>query len=173
MKKCYPDKQYNSVTEITLEELSSMGIKGLIMDIDNTLTFKDRPEVLPEVKEWITLLKSHYIQLAIVSNNKRERVEPFARNLSVMYFYRSMKPLKRGFRKAQKMFCLKSNQIAVVGDQIYTDVYGAKRCGMKALFVYPMELEDGPFFRLKRKMECKYVNHSFLKGNKENREESQ
>lgn len=55
------------------------------------------------------------------------------------------------------MFHLDAAQIAVVGDQIYTDVLGAKRCGMKALLVQPIQLETGTFFRLKRKMERKYV----------------
>ena len=157
VKSCYPDKQYTKVTEITIEELNALGVKGLILDIDNTLTVRDHPEVSPEVKQWLNFLKCHFIKLAVVSNNKRERVEPFARKLGIMYFSRSMKPLKKGLRQAQKMFHLDAAQIAVVGDQIYTDVLGAKRCGMKALLVQPIQLETGTFFRLKRKMERKYV----------------
>lgn len=162
MKNCYPDKQYAKVTEITIEELNALGVKGLILDIDNTLTVSDHPEVSPEVKQWLNFLKCHFIKLAVVSNNKRERVEPFARSLGVMYFFRSMKPFKKGLRQAQKMFHLDAAQIAVVGDQIYTDVLGAKRCGMKALLVQPIQLETGAFFRLKRKMERKYVKQSLF-----------
>lgn len=148
-----PDRYFNSVTDIRPEELHALGIRGLILDVDNTLTTHGNPEISPEIQAWLYRMKAQRFQLAVVSNNARSRVEPFGRRIGVAYFWRARKPFACGYKRAQKLFGLRPEQIAVVGDQVFTDIAGAKGCGMHAFIVRPLEPESGPFFRFKRRLE--------------------
>ena len=126
----YPKLYLNSVKEISLELLKKCNIKGLILDVDNTLI--DYNKNMPEgIKEWADNLKNSGIDLCIVSNtNQKQKVKDVAKKLGIPYIYFAMKPLKRGLNKAKKILNLESNQIGVVGDQILTDIIGANICKM-------------------------------------------
>lgn len=93
------------------------------------------------------------MKLTILSNNSRERVEPFARKLGLDFVARACKPLPFGMTRAQRLFGLPKKQIAVIGDQIFTDIVGGNWKGMYTILVEPFTLEQGVFFRLKRKLE--------------------
>ena len=149
----YPKLYLNSVKEITLQMLEQNNIKGLILDVDNTLIDFDKK--MPEgVKEWAENLKQNNIKLYIVSNsNHKEKVENTAKTLDIPYTYFAKKPLKSGLNKAKKNMELPSEQIAVVGDQIFTDVIGANRTKMFSILVKPIDEKDIWITMLKRPIE--------------------
>lgn len=154
-----PDLYLNNVTEITLDLLQSLGIKGLVLDVDNTLTLHNSQEVLDAVLDWLALMKQSGILLTIVSNNNEERVKPFAKRLGLHYVAFGCKPLTRGFTQAAKQFKLPVEQIAVVGDQIYTDIVGGNLKGMLTILTVPFQEENNAFFKLKRKLEQIHIQH--------------
>ena len=145
------------VTEITPDVLGKMGIRGLILDLDNTLTTHDNPVPADGVLDWIALMKQSGIKLMIVSNNHPPRVRPFADMLGLPFVSEGRKPLTKGFSEAMRKMELKKSQLAAVGDQIYTDVLGANLFGIKMLYVTPIEHEKTTFFKVKRKLERPFL----------------
>ncbi len=143
----------SSVTEITPEFLQKYRICGLLLDLDNTLTTHNNPVPAEGVLDWIARMKRAGIRLMIVSNNSRVRVKPFSELLGIDFVPRGMKPMTFGFTKAMKRMGLTKRDTAVVGDQLFTDILGANIKGIRTIYVFPIQEEDGPFFRLKRKLE--------------------
>lgn len=153
------------ITDITYEYLEKKGIKGLILDLDNTLTTHDNPKPADGVLDWIGNMKKNNIRLMIVSNNHSPRVKPFADMLGLDFVSEGAKPLTKGFKEACKLMKLKKNELAAVGDQIYTDVLGANLYGIRMLYVAPIEHEKTKFFKLKRKLEVPFLPKKFYKEN--------
>lgn len=139
-----------SVCDISMEILNNLNVKALILDIDNTLTTHDNPNIKPEILSWINLMKSNGIKLMIVSNNYPERVTPFAHMLDIDFVSRGQKPLTKGFSEACRRLKVPKENICAVGDQIFTDILGANLKGIKSIFVFPMEYENTTFFKIKR-----------------------
>lgn len=158
----YPKGYFNKVSEISLEYLRENNIKGLILDVDNTLIdyYKNISE---ETINWATYLKQNGIKMCILSNsNKKEKVKEVAGKLGLEYTYFGMKPFKRGFKKAKKMLGLENREIAAVGDQIFTDVIGSNRMNMHSILVEPIEEKDIFVTLLKRPIE-NYIKKQYLK----------
>lgn len=149
----YPDRYFNSVREITITLLKQNHIKGIILDVDNTLI--DYYKKMPEgVEEWCQDLKKEGIRFCIASNsNKKDKVEMVANSLQIPYIYFAKKPLKNGLRKAQKVLELREEEIAVAGDQIFTDILGANRCHMFSILVDPIQEKDIFITVIKRPIE--------------------
>ncbi len=151
--KLYPNAYLKNVKEITIDFLNKNNIKALILDVDNTLIDFNK-KMLDGVEEWCKNLKKQGIKLFIVSNsNKKTKVEMVAKKLELQYIHFATKPFKRGFRKAAKMLQEKNENIAVVGDQIFTDVIGANRCKMFSILVEPIEKKDLLVTKIKRPLE--------------------
>ena len=146
-----------SVCDITPELLKNLGVKGLLLDIDNTLTTHDNPVPATGVLDWIAIMKSAEIQMRLVSNNHSPRVQPFAKLLNISYVCESKKPLSKGFSQAMQEMQISKNALCVVGDQIYTDILGANWFHVKSIYVKPMELEKTAFFKFKRFMEKPFL----------------
>lgn len=149
----YPNAHFNNVREIKIDFLQKNKIKALILDVDNTLIDYDRnlPE---ETIKWAEDLKEKGIKLYILSNsNKKEKVKTVAGKLKVEYEYFGKKPLKMGFKKVQKKLQEESENIGVVGDQIFTDVIGGNRCKMFTILVEPIAEKDIWITVLKRPIE--------------------
>ncbi|MCM1226590.1 MAG: YqeG family HAD IIIA-type phosphatase [Clostridium sp.] len=151
------DYAFWRVTEITPEFLKKNNIKGLLLDIDNTLTTHDNPVPADGVPDWITLMKNSGIKLVLVSNNHPPRVEPFADMLGLEFVCEGKKPLSSGFNRAQQRMGIPFSQLAVVGDQIFTDILGANLKRVRGIFVYPIEHENTRFFKLKRLAEKPFL----------------
>ncbi len=157
MKILTPTVAFNSVLEITPEILEKMGVLGLILDIDNTLTTHDNPVPRDGVFEWLETMRENKISLIILSNNKSaERVRKFA-DIFELDFVRGKKPLTGGFYKAMEKISLEKSQVLAVGDQLFTDICGANFSGIKSAFVVPIEKEKTLFFRFKRFMEKPFL----------------
>ena len=148
-----PTFALRSVLEITPAALKLHGIKALILDIDNTLTTHDNPVPAEGVQEWIADMKKHGIKLIVVSNNRAERVIPFARLLKLRFVPNGAKPLPMGIIRAVKRLGLKKSEVCIVGDQIFTDILGANLSGIRSIFVDPIEPEKSRFFKIKRTVE--------------------
>lgn len=161
----YPDLYVNNIKEITIEILNKNKIKGLILDVDNTLIDYDK-NLLDGAKEWCDNLKQNKIKLFIVSNtNKVKKVEKVAKFLDLDYIYFAHKPNKKGFLKAQKLMGLKVEEIAAVGDQIFTDVLGGNRVGMFTILTKPIDERDIAITKIKRPFE-KIIINNYLKKQK-------
>lgn len=118
----YPNIYLNNVKEITLELLKENDIKGLLLDVDNTLIDFDL-KILEGSKEWCEGLRKEGIKLCILSNtNKIEKVKRVAKELELPYINFAKKPFKKGFRRAIDLLILDAKNVAAVGDQIMTDV---------------------------------------------------
>ena len=149
----YPDAHLNNVREITTNFLQNNKINALILDVDNTLIDYDKnlPE---ETIEWAKELKNNNIKLYILSNtNKKEKVKTVAEKLGIEYMYFAKKPLKSGFKKVQEKLKEPSQNIAVVGDQIFTDIVGGNRCKMFTILVEPIAEKDIWITMVKRPLE--------------------
>ncbi len=146
-----------SVCDITPELLERFGIRGLLLDIDNTLTTHDNPVPAEGVEAWVAGMQAAGISLCLVSNNHPPRVAPFAKRLGLDYVCEGKKPLSKGYREAMERMQLPKRALAAVGDQIFTDVLGANLFGVPCIFVFPMELEQTKFFKLKRKLELPFL----------------
>ena len=149
----YPKIYLNNVKEIAYELLQENNIKGLILDVDNTLIdyYKNMPE---GVEQWCKDLQKRNIKFCIASNsNKREKVKGVSEKLGIPYVFFAKKPLKMGLNKAKNIMGLKSEEVAVVGDQIFTDVLGANRCKMFSILVEPIKEKDILITIIKRPIE--------------------
>lgn len=163
----YPNLYCKNVTAITIEILKKNSIKGLILDVDNTLIDIDR-NMDPKVKDWVDNLKKDNIKLCIVSNsNKVDKIKMVSETLDIPYFYFAKKPFKSGFLKAKKLMNLECKNIAAVGDQIMTDVIGSNRCKMFSILVDPISNKDIFLTKVKRPIEKFIINKYLSKMEKE------
>lgn len=163
----YPNIYLANVKEITLELLNKNNIKGLLLDVDNTLIDFDL-KILEGAKEWINNLKENNIKLCILSNtNKIEKVKMVAKELEIPYINFAKKPFKKGFKKGIELLNLQPNQIAVVGDQVMTDVLGGNRMKMFTILTKPLGKKDIFITRVKRPFENIIIKRYLKKVSKE------
>ena len=163
----YPKDYFKSVTEITYEYLNKNNIKGLILDVDNTLIDYDK-NLSTAIITWTNEMKKNNIKMFILSNsNKKDKVEEVAKRLDLEYTFFGTKPLKRGFKIAKKKLELENENIAAVGDQIFTDVIGANRMKMYSILVEPIKEKDIFITLIKRPIE-NFIKKKYLKTKEEN-----
>lgn len=165
----YPRMLVNSVKEITVEILNKNNIKALILDVDNTLINIEQ-QLSEDVKKWVQTMKDNDIKLYILSNtNNKQKVEKVANALDIPYRNLAKKPFKKGFLEVQKTLKEEPQNIAAVGDQIFTDVIGGNRCKMFTILVEPIQKKEYWYTRWKRPIENviknKYKKHT-IKGEK-------
>jgi len=133
-----PDLKVDNIYELTGEILETMNIKVLIADLDNTIAKYENEIPDDRVCSWVKDLSEHGVELVIVSNNGRERVEKFCAPLGIGHYWKSGKPSRRTIRKAMNSLGGTISTTALVGDKIVTDIIGAKRCGILAIKVPPL-----------------------------------
>lgn len=162
----YPNEYFQKVEEITIKYLQKNKIKALILDVDNTLIDYQR-NLSESIITWANELKQQGIKLYILSNtNQKEKVEQVAKVLEIPYKNLAKKPFKTGFIKAQKQLEEKPENIAVVGDQIFTDIIGGNRCGMFTILIEPIHPKDYWYTAWKRPIENK-IKQRYQRKNKE------
>lgn len=138
LRHLVPDERVSSVIDIDPEALSAKGIRGLILDLDDTLVDQFEKTPTEAVCGWISRAKGS-LQVVILSNNRsRRRVAPVADLLDVPFIHLALKPLLFGFIKSLKLMGLPANEVAVVGDQLFTDVLGGRRLGSYTILVEPL-----------------------------------
>ena len=154
MSRLQPDYYIPHITGVTLEFLRRHGIRGLILDVDNTLTTHDDPTPHPDIAAWLDGMRQAGVGMMIVSNNTEERVRPFAEILGLPYVADGKKPGTDGMRRAaEKLGDLRPEETAVIGDQIFTDILGANLCGMRSVLLDPLSPDPSATVRFKRSLE--------------------
>lgn len=154
----YPNAYFKRVEDIDVEFLNKHKIKALLLDVDNTLV--DHTKKMTEsVIKWAKELKGQGVKLYILSNtNDKEKIQNIVKKIDIPYQLFAIKPLKRGFKKAQKELGEKSENIAIVGDQIFTDIIGGNRSHMFTILVDPINEKDFWYTLWKRPIESKIKN---------------
>ena len=148
-----PDERYQRIFDIPLESLKDRGIRGLILDIDNTLTIHNSPNIDERTRKWLDRARELGFSLIILSNNTKKRVAPFANSIGIDFVFKGNKPLLSGARKCLEKLELSPKELGLIGDQIFTDVLCANRLGALSILLEPIENEKFIFFRLKRYFE--------------------
>lgn len=160
-EKFYPTKEVDSVYDINYEALYRQGYRGLIYDIDNTLTKHGAPAT-EEVVELMKGLKQMGFGVCLLSNNKEERVKMFNEGIDVKYIHKAGKPAVAGYEKAMQLIGTNKKNTLFIGDQIFTDIYGANRAGLVTFLVKPIDKKEEIQIVLKRYLE-KIVLHFYHK----------
>lgn len=135
--KFYPDKRIASVYTLDWEQLSRR-YQGVVFDIDNTLV----PHGAPADEQAVRLFEKIHgfgMKTMLVSNNGEARVKPFADMVKTEYVYKAGKPKKKGYEAAIKKMGTTAEQVLFIGDQIFTDVWGANRAGMDTMLTEPVD----------------------------------
>ena len=163
----YPKFYLKNVKDIKIELLRENNIKGLILDVDNTLIDLDR-KLLEGAEEWCKSLKKQGIRICILSNTSHEeKAKTVAKKLEIPYIHFAKKPFKKGFHRAQKLLEIENNkEIAVVGDQLFTDIIGANRVKMIPILVQPVNKKDLWYTRIKRPIENIFIR-KYIKSTEE------
>lgn len=165
MSLLYPDLLKNRITDITPGDLRKLGVKGLLLDVDNTMTRYGSQQLDEPVRLWIEDMKRRGIGLTIVSNSFTGRVKPFAKRVGMRYIAYACKPLPFGFRRGARRLGLRPRECAAVGDQTFTDVIGSRLAGVHPIQLLPIEWERHPLQRVKRQME-RHILKRYLRKNK-------
>lgn len=152
-QRFYPHKTAKNVFELDEKFYTSNGIKGVIFDIDNTLVTHDTITPPKEILNYFDFLKKIGIKYSIVSNNYRERVDKFCSGLEIPYIARAWKPFKKNLKKICTAFDLRPEQICLVGDQIFTDIYGGRRMNFFTVLVTAVGENETKFVAFKRVFE--------------------
>lgn len=152
-----PDFYFKSICDITPELLKEHGISFLLLDIDNTLTFDFDPELPLNVEIWLNTIKQNNITCAIVSNNGPERGKPIAEKCDLPLISSAHKPSTASFEQVKKMLGCTSENTAMIGDQLFTDIWYGNRLGMLTIFVEPMGGEKLLGVKIKRVLEKPFM----------------
>ncbi len=151
-KKFYPTREADSAYGIDYETLYQQGYRGLIYDIDNTLTEHGAPATEQTVA-LMKRLKKIGFGICLLSNNKEERVKMFNENIHVQYIHKAGKPSVAGYEKAMQLIGTDKENTVFIGDQIFTDIYGANRVGLMTYLVKPIDKKEEIQIVLKRYLE--------------------
>lgn len=156
--KFVPDKYFKSIYEINYKSLRKSGIRCLIFDLSNTLAPDAIKSPTRKVKDLFEDLKDMGFRLVIMSNNFKREVTPFKELLCVDSCYLACKPLKRKYKKVMKLYELKDNEIACIGDQLFFDIYGANRMKFTSILVNPISTDEFAVTKINRKFENVVIN---------------
>lgn len=158
MFNCFiPDFKFDKFDDVTPEFLEKNGIRFLLIDIDNTLAPYEEPTPNDRVRAWFSLLAEAGVKCVLVSNNNEERVKLFNETLSLPAFANCHKPSPRRLREYASVIDARLTETAALGDQIFTDVWGAKKMGARAILVPPIKDKKTLFFKTKRLLEKPFL----------------
>lgn len=165
----YPTLYRRRITDVTSDDLRRLGVRGVLLDVDNTLTTHDNPNLTAEVREWLDNMQAKGFFLLIVSNNVEERVAPFAEKIGLPFCAHARKPLPYGYRKAAASLGLPKKECVAIGDQIFTDILGANLTGIPSVLLEPIEPEvEQKFIVFKRKVERLLMKNRHQRRRREN-----
>jgi len=143
-----PHRVVESVAQITPEELAERGIQGIILDLDNTLVLWQKEEMTEEVLAWLASLKAAGFKLSILSNSiLSRRSERIAERLGCPNIRKARKPSRSGFHRAMAAMGTTPHNTAIIGDQMFTDIWGGNRCGIYTIMVKPIHPREFPYTR--------------------------
>ena len=148
-----PEYRFDTFLGASAEFLTSIGVKALVLDVDNTLEPYENPIPGEHIKTWLAELREAGISCAIVSNNGGERIELFNSELRLPCFCKARKPFSGGIKRALKVLGAAPDEAIMMGDQIFTDVWAAHNAGIRAILVPPIRDKRDLLTRFKRLLE--------------------
>lgn len=137
-----PDAYYDSIYDIELGTLAQLGVKGLIIDLDNTLIPRGKKVTPRKLIDWLDQIESKGLRVCIVSNNTNTRGKDISGKVKRPVISMARKPSRAAFKKALDILKTPEEETVVIGDQIFTDVFGGSRMGLKTILVVPLEGRD-------------------------------
>ena len=152
LHRFYPKRLAESSYVIDYEKLYKEGYRGILFDVDNTLV-EHGADASPRAIELFIKLKQIGFKTCLISNNSDERVRRFNKEIRTNYIHKAGKPSTRNYYKAMKIMGTNADNTIFVGDQLFTDVYGANRVGMLTYLVKPIHPKEEIQIVLKRKLE--------------------
>lgn len=153
LKRFYPDMYIDSTYRIDFEQLYRDGYRGLIFDIDNTLVTHGAPADRRAVQLFEQLKKIGF-DCCLLSNNQEPRVKMFNDSVNVKYIFDAHKPSVRNYEKAMEIMGTDTNSTVFIGDQIFTDIFGAKRTGIRNIMVKKIYWKEEIQIIFKRRLEA-------------------
>ena len=149
-KYFFPREIADSVHHIDYDKLWKIGIRGLIFDIDNTLVTFDIAEPPAKIVDLLANLTRKGFGICFLSNNGEARVKNFCRNMEYPHIWKARKPSYAGISRAIAHLGLQKHQVAIIGDQIFTDCFGGNRFGIHSILTVPIAKRDEWTVKLKR-----------------------
>ena len=148
-----PDGHAASLTDVAVDGLWARGWRGIVLDLDNTCSAYHKPELAKGVAAWVATALERGFRIVMVSNNFSERVAAAGVELGVPTVPNALKPLPFGFLRALRLLGTRRRETVVIGDQVFTDVLGAKMLGLHTVLTEPLVAHDFPLTRVLRFME--------------------
>ena len=148
-----PEYRFETFDMATADFLLSIGVKGVLLDIDNTLEPYEHPLPGEHVINWLRSLSEAGIKTAIVSNNNHTRVDLFNKDIGMPAYAKAGKPFKKNLLHAMADIGTSKDNTVFIGDQILTDVWAAHNTGIRAILVLPINDRRDPLTKFKRVLE--------------------
>jgi hypothetical protein len=148
-----PDAFAERLSSVSLDDLAARGMRGIIVDLDNTLVGYGEDVMAPADAAWVASARARGFAVCLVSNNFTDRVARIGRELGVPAVASALKPLPRGFLRALRVLATPRHATVVVGDQLFTDVLGAKLVGLHSILTEPLVAKDWQGTRILRFLE--------------------
>ncbi len=158
LRRFYPKRVAESSYAIDYEKLYQEGYRGILFDIDNTLV-EHGADATPRAVELFGRLEKLGFQTCLISNNSKARVNRFNKKIGTNYIYMANKPFKKNYLKAVKIMGTRIDNTVFVGDQLFTDIFGANNIGMMTYLVNPIHPKEEIQIILKRKLERLVLYH--------------
>ncbi len=155
--KLTPTYMFGHFYEVTPEFLRSIGVRGLLCDIDNTLAPYEAEDPDEQIRAWVDSITEAGIKLALVSNNHPPRVERFNKDMKLPAYPDSGKPGKKTLLLAMREMGVDATETAMMGDQLLTDSYAGRHMGLPSIIVPPIKDKTNLFFRFKRLCERPFI----------------
>lgn len=148
-----PDLSVQELDEIDLNSLWAQGFRGIILDLDNTITPWHRNELRKNTERFVKQARVLGFKICLLSNASKQRTELIAAGLNVPFVAPALKPRKQGYRRALSLLGLEAEQVVSVGDQIFTDILGGKRMGCYTILIPPLSRVEFPGTKILRLLE--------------------
>lgn len=148
-KKLYPTVYVESAYTVDFQKIYDRGYRALILDVDNTLVEHGAPSDERAVA-FFKYVKDIGFKTCIISNNELGRVKPFAQEVDSPYIFDAHKPSKKGYEEAMALLKCRPENSLFMGDQLFTDIWGANNAGIKSILVKPIKMDSVFTIRAKR-----------------------
>ena len=165
-KSLVPDFYFDEFSDASAEFLLELGVKGIVLDIDNTLEPYENSVPGEHVLAWFNALAAAGIKAAFVSNNGQERVELFNKDLGLPAYYKAGKPFKKNVLNALSDMNVSPDEAILMGDQVFTDVWAARNAGIRAILLPPIKDKRDLFTKAKRLLEKPIIKRYKKRNNK-------
>ena len=157
----YPRLYLESIYYINGSNLWQLGIRGLIFDLDNTIVPWQAKDFSPEMTSWLLAMKAQGFKLSVVSNARSKRVSSLLDPLGIPAIALAGKPARRAFKMAMAAMETKTEETAVIGDQLFTDILGGNRLGLFTILVNPLSTTEFLGTKLMRNIEKIFLKKFF------------